>query len=1610
MPARASAALLMVVFLLSVLARQALADVVITEVHYAPVDAAGSPRNDLEFVEIFNDGSEPYDLSGFQFTRGYSFELAPGTFLGAQSYLVVCRNANAVRTAYGITNAVGDFSEALDNAGETIELSNPQGAMVSSVSYNDRGRWPAGAKGTGHSLSIRYPYSDPSDPDSWALSAQMGGTPGADNFGGQASFQDTVLVESGEVWRYFKGTQEPSAPVTGWRQVGFGDGGWLTGTTGIGYGDGDDVTVLSDMQNGYLTVFCRKTFGIADVSRIDNLVLSIVYDDGFYAYLNGAQVASRNVTSSAFDAGAGPSIEPTSEDIDISSFKNLLVNGGNVLAVQVHNSGTNSSDLSFIPRLVSRRITQPAQTETVPVVINEGYFRNGGIGQRFIELCNTSGSPVSLAGYYLTDAFSSLKKYAIPGGTSIPAHGFLSFTETQTGLNFAFAAGTREEIGVALTNAAGTRVVDAAIFEPLLDGMSQARIPDGNREFEPAADPTPGAANTAGGVDSVIINEIMYNPITGNDLDEYIELYNRGGSTVDLSGWRVEGVDLTFPAATSITGGAYLVVARSPAQIRSTYGLSASTVHGTAWLGTLRDGGERLNLIDQNGNVVDTVGYRDGGEWPVWPDGGGSSLELIDPMSDNDVGGSWDASDDSSKAATQTITYGPVPDGGGESDFGMMLAETGIVIIDDISLVATSAPGTNLIANGTFDSSTTPWRIEGTHIRSGRTTDPGERITGAGSLKLICWNGSGDYKVNRIEEDTTAQNATSYTVSFKARWVVGSPRILTIGDYNVGQPANAGIAGSNAVLVPRPLGTPGAQNSATARQIASTGSENVGPSIDRISHSPGVPETNEAVTASARVSDPDGVASVKLFYRTETPVGAFTQVNMTDADADRVYTAPIPGQAVGIRVLFYIEATDGSGALSRFPTNMFERTHPPIVDPSSPAPNDYLYCMYRHDTRVVSTSNHSYRFVLNQPSQDYLATRRRHSNEMVDGTFIFGSSDVYYNAQLRFAGSPWLREANFNNSYSIKMPKDQPLHDRKKAFNLDEHGSDGRERISHYLMRQSAGNTTLPYFDGFTLVRFQLNNVKDATFEALDKPNSQYISFWFPGADGGPFFEMDDRFSFNDSGDRTGNADGRVQYPPYGTTGGENKENYRWFFSTRSDESADDFSRFQLLCRVMDEGVTSNASFDTAVWSYLDVEEVLRVWAIEMNIDDWDTWGGRRGKNCYFYQSTADNLWRLVPWDLELTYGDVNAFALPASASSSYGNFFTEITRMINRPRIKRMYYGLLAEQVDAATGFFHSGFLTPYMQQLSGAGVGGTGNGTSGGFIDQRASRIRTWIQGSVYPQTRLSITTNGGNAFTTVEPAVGLEGNAPADIFFLGVLRNGEVVDPAPPFELSTVNLTGWTVGDIPLAPGVNTIQVLGLGSKGDIVDSDTIQITSSVDWNPPAITGVEPSSGPPGTAITVTGQDFHTGLRVFLGTTEATDVTFNEATDPSHVRLTVPATLVPGPTTIKVRNLDAQESSGVSFTVNAPPEEFIRGDANLDAIVDVSDAIKCVLHLFGGLPVTCLDALDADDSGDLNVTDPILLLNYVFKAGVAPAAPFPANGPDPTAGDPLDCSQGL
>ena len=84
-------------------------------------------------------------------------------------------------------------------------------------------------------------------------------------------------------------------------------------------------------------------------------------------------------------------------------------------------------------------------------------------------------------------------------------------------------------------------MLDAVQFGAQQNGVATGRWPDGANDFYRLSAKTPGAPNAAILPSDVVINELMYNPISGNDDDQYVELYNRRhqrGESVRLAAYR----------------------------------------------------------------------------------------------------------------------------------------------------------------------------------------------------------------------------------------------------------------------------------------------------------------------------------------------------------------------------------------------------------------------------------------------------------------------------------------------------------------------------------------------------------------------------------------------------------------------------------------------------------------------------------------------------------------------------------------------------------------------------------------------------------------------------------------------------------------------------------------------------------------------------------------------------------------------------------------------------------------------------------------------------------------------------------------------------------------
>lgn len=182
-----------------------------------------------------------------------------------------------------------------------------------------------------------------------------------------------LLIEEGDVWRYFKGrSSEPPTDGNGrtWiaRNYDVGDGWSIPKPSGFGYGDHDDATELDDMRNGYVSLYIRKTFSIPNTAGITHLTLAVDYDDGFVAYVNGVEVARRNLAtgvSIGHDTTASVQHEASrgkpgrhfdsypQEKEFIAIDPGLLVPGENVLAVSGHNASIDSSDFTLATELYS---------------------------------------------------------------------------------------------------------------------------------------------------------------------------------------------------------------------------------------------------------------------------------------------------------------------------------------------------------------------------------------------------------------------------------------------------------------------------------------------------------------------------------------------------------------------------------------------------------------------------------------------------------------------------------------------------------------------------------------------------------------------------------------------------------------------------------------------------------------------------------------------------------------------------------------------------------------------------------------------------------------------------------------------------------------------------------------------------------------------------------------------------------------------------------------------------------------------------------------------------------------------------------------------------------
>ncbi len=310
------------------------------------------------------------------------------------------------------------------------------------------------------------------------------------------------------------------------------------------------------------------------------------------------------------------------------------------------------------------------------VVVNEVLTHTDPPLSDSIELFNATESALDIGGWFLSDAKSNYRKYRIPANTILPAGGYVVFNETNhfnasanTNNNFSLDGAHGDDVYLLQAGPQSNlvRFADHVEFGAAANGESFGRWPNGTGRGVPMISRTFGAANSGPRVGPLVIGEIMYNPPSGSNHLEFVEIVNPTASPVDLTHWQIaDGISFAFPTgAVAAATGALVVVSFDPnaasnsallASFRSVYGLSADIPLFGPYAGLLDGSGEEIRLLRPDDPpaeepayypllLEDGLEYDDAAPWPGEADGGGASLARIMPAAWGYSSTGWTAAD-----------------------------------------------------------------------------------------------------------------------------------------------------------------------------------------------------------------------------------------------------------------------------------------------------------------------------------------------------------------------------------------------------------------------------------------------------------------------------------------------------------------------------------------------------------------------------------------------------------------------------------------------------------------------------------------------------------------------------------------------------------------------------------------------------------------------------------------------------------------------------------------------------------------------------------------------------------------------------------------------------
>ena len=152
------------------------------------------------------------------------------------------------------------------------------------------------------------------------------------------------VISYGSSWKFLDNGSNQS---TSWRTLTFNDATWKPGNAPLGYGKYGSSTPTTITAANKINYYFRKTFTITNPSQLTNFTLNLRRDDGVVVYINNTEVFRNNMPSGTILYNTKASSSCSDDGVSIFTTtiaSSLFVSGNNIVAVEVHNNVTSSSD------------------------------------------------------------------------------------------------------------------------------------------------------------------------------------------------------------------------------------------------------------------------------------------------------------------------------------------------------------------------------------------------------------------------------------------------------------------------------------------------------------------------------------------------------------------------------------------------------------------------------------------------------------------------------------------------------------------------------------------------------------------------------------------------------------------------------------------------------------------------------------------------------------------------------------------------------------------------------------------------------------------------------------------------------------------------------------------------------------------------------------------------------------------------------------------------------------------------------------------------------------------------------------------------------------------